>query len=412
MQKNALVRDDTRMLIAFGFLAIVFLVSALFVAKPQVFTYTEVEELAGKELNFPDLSVYFTNLAERKGAAYAYEVLKRIPVPPNIDMHLMGHVVGDILYRQEGLEGIKICTHDFRNACSHSIVVGLFLEKGTAALPEIADACRAAPGGSGAYTMCFHGLGHGVLAYADYDMEKAISLCKKTGTAAYHNREYIECVGGTVMELIGGGFHDRELWAQARPKYLNPTDPLGLCTGSIMPTDAREICIVYATPYLFEVVGANAGSPRAEDFAKAFKYCDALPVWDRQNRDACFGGFGKEFVGLALGRDIRSATVANISGEQYQRVYEWCLLAQHKDGTAACLTHAMNSFYWGGENDRTIALQFCATIPVQDQYNSRTCFLNLMGSVRQYIQNTTYKKEFCTEVPVEYRGECKGRLGV
>jgi hypothetical protein len=61
--------------------------------------------------------------------------------------------------------------------------------------------------------MCFHGLGHGVLAYTEYDLEKAVDICKRTGTKQYNNEEYAECVGGAIMEIIGGGFHDPQKWA-------------------------------------------------------------------------------------------------------------------------------------------------------------------------------------------------------
>src|SRR3989338_10209532 len=139
------------------------------------------------------------------------KIFKAAPLGPNIDLHLLGHAVGDELYKQEGLNGITICDNDFRNACSHSIVIGLFYDKGDGALSEISEACRKAPGGSGAYTMCFHGLGHGILAATGYDMGKTAEYCKKTDTTTC-KRESTECIGGSVMEIIGGGFHDREIW--------------------------------------------------------------------------------------------------------------------------------------------------------------------------------------------------------
>jgi len=89
-------------------------------------------------MSFKELANYFTEIAEAKGAPYALDVLKAAPIPLDTDMHLLAHTVGDILYRQQGLEGIKVCTHDFRNACSHSVVIGAFLEQGEAALPGIA----------------------------------------------------------------------------------------------------------------------------------------------------------------------------------------------------------------------------------------------------------------------------------
>jgi hypothetical protein len=147
-----------------------YLINPSFVLKANTPSYPEITELANKHYTFTELKQYFTKLAETKGGAYAYEVLKQAAVPPQTDMHLLGHVVGDQLYRQQGIEGIKVCTDDFRNACSHSIVVGLLLDKGETILPEIAKTCKEAPGGTGAYTMCYHGLGHGVLAYTNYNL--------------------------------------------------------------------------------------------------------------------------------------------------------------------------------------------------------------------------------------------------
>ena len=166
--------------------------------------------------SFEDLTDRFRKLSKDQGAVYAFEVLGTASLPANTDLHLLGHAVGDELYEQKGVAGIADCTPDFRNACSHSIVVGALNEFGEAALPQIRDACKKAPGGSGAYTMCYHGLGHGVFAYNAYDLADTAALCKKTGTAAYHDREYIECMGGAVRETMGGGVQCCGLWLPAR----------------------------------------------------------------------------------------------------------------------------------------------------------------------------------------------------
>ena len=233
----------------------------------------QYSELNGRELvglDYSDLKDYFTELANNKGAEYALNVLKIAPIKPGVDMHLLGHAVGDILYKQQGVSGIKVCTPDFRNACSHTIVVGLFYDKGDKALSEIAQACQDAPGGKGAYTMCFHGLGHGVLAYTGYNLEKTIKLCEKTATLEHRRREYIECVGGAVMEIIGGGGHDPDLWEKQSKKYLGTGDPLYPCNADIMPSETRGQCYIYITPHLFNVAGADMGRPTESDFKKAF----------------------------------------------------------------------------------------------------------------------------------------------
>ena len=365
------------------------------------------KDFPGLGLNFDQLKQYFQDLAKNKGARYAYGILKAAPLGPNIDLHLLGHVVGDELYKQEGLDGITSCNNDFRNACSHSIVVGLFYDKGDGALPEIAQACRKAPGGSGAYTMCFHGLGHGILAYEGYDMEKAAVMCQKTGTKEYAYQEPAQCQSGTVMEIVGGGGHDHEIWASQRPKYLDPKHPTSLCEQAYFPDNAKFFCYEYITPYLFEAAGANLGNPTPADFKIAFTFCASVPT---ENKNNCYSGFGKEFVGIVQSRDIRQDALVKISDVSLSQVYKWCMLAGDTTGQAACVIDAMNNLYWGGENDPSIALRFCAQ--VADGYNQKSCYLNLVGSVSYYIKEKSYKEKFCSQVPDAYQVECKTRLGL
>jgi len=381
------------LLIAFALLVVVSLLFFLFLNKNSSYPQS-----------FGELSDYFSDLAKKKGGAYAFDVLKRAAVGPDIDMHLLAHVVGDILYAQKGLDGIKVCTEDFRNACSHSIVIGLFLEQGEAALPKIAQACYQAPGGSGAYTMCFHGLGHGMLAYAGYDLEKAVELCKKTGTPQYRQEESSQCVSGSIMEMISGGAHDRELWIEQRPKYFLQDDPLYPCYADFIPKEARYLCYLYLTPHLFEAAGTNTWTPTA----KAFAFCDKIPIESADLRDACYGGFGKEFIGFVAGRDVRAFAIENITENQLREVYEFCLLSNNKDGTLSCVRHATNSLYWGGENDPGAAISFCSL--VSDSYYQKGCFVNLIGAVGYYTKDPAYKKEFCKEVPNSYRDECRYQL--
>ncbi len=187
-----------------GFALVCILALVFFFASHRAASYSEATAIGVGVEDFTQLSDRFQNLAKEKGALYAYEVLRRAVLPPGTYVHLLGHTVGDELYKQKGVSGIADCTQEFRNACSHTIVIGALNEFGSEkALSLIHEACKKAPGGSGAYTMCHHGLGHGVFAYYGYDLTKTDAFCKKTGTAAYHNREYVECMGGAIMELMG-----------------------------------------------------------------------------------------------------------------------------------------------------------------------------------------------------------------
>ncbi len=360
--------------------------------------FSELKYFEGKHFNGKELDDYFTSLAQKKGAVYAFEVLKRIPFQPNVDMHLLGHVVGEILYIQKGAEGMQYCTQDFRNACSHTIVVGLFSDKGEAALPEIEKSCEKAPGGKGAYNMCFHGLGHGVLAFTGYDLPKTIALCEKTKTGKSGGREFPECVGGAIMEIISGGDHDKELWTKQSEFYLTTSDPLYPCTADFMPAEVRSQCFTYLTPHLFKFAGGNLSNPQPQDFEKSFPYCNVLK--EEVYRQACYGGFGKEFVVFAKGRDIRN--ISNMTPEELKQTINWCSLADNEKGKTYCNISALASIYWGGENDVSAAIKFCKLLSSENI--EKECFSNLTGMVKFY--RVEKLKEYCQAIPPQYQKEC------
>ncbi len=363
--------------------------------------YPETQQLSQGEWTFDKLSQFFSALAVDKGAVYAFQLLKVAPLPPNIDTHLLGHEVGDILYKQQGAQGIKYCTNDFRNACSHSIVVGLFLAKGESALSEITQACSQAPGGKGAYTMCFHGLGHGILAYTGYKLEKTIELCKLTGTEQYQNQEIGQCISGAIMELISGGFHNRKLWEVQAPKYFRTADPLYPCDNSLIPVDSKPLCYVYLTPHLMAAAGSPITSPDPITFAKAFSFCNKIPVGDGANRWSCYGGFGKEFVVLAQSHDIRNIT--DITPAEMELVSSWCLQAPHSEAINACEEQVVQSLYWGGENSYQAAINYCQI--VKDPYQS-SCFVNLINAVKYFAPDANYVNEFCQKLPSSFAQQC------
>ncbi len=361
----------------------------------------EITDLTEK--NFQDITVFLKEQAKENGAVYAFEVLKVAKLPPNTDLHLLGHVVGDELFKQQGIEGITHCTQDFRNACSHSIVVGLYLREHEAAFPQIARTCSQAPGGSGAYIMCYHGLGHGILAALDYDLSRAVDVCQQTGTPQHNFLESGECAGGAVMEIISGGDHNRSMWEEQSPKYFRNDDPLYPCTADFMPESAKPLCYLYLTPHLLTYVGADLASPGPDDFRKAMPLCDRIPQGDGISRESCFGGFGKEFIVLVKARDIR--TLVSLADDEIRTVIEWCRFAGKEEGVRACTRTAVNSLYWGGENDPAIAVRFCGVLSESEQ---PACFDNLIGAA--YFYNAEDRKAlegFCTLLPQSYQQSCR-----
>ena len=369
-------------------------------------SYAEAGTIGLNTTSFQDVAERLTDLAEKKGAAYAFEVLKRADLPPNLDLHLLGHEVGNILYKQRGISGITDCTQDFRNSCSHSIVIGALNEFNASdeTFRLIDEACHEAPGGTGAYTMCYHGLGHGVFAYVGYDLESTLVLCKKMGTPEYHNEQYTQCVGGAVMELMGGGGHDQKKWLAAREKYLPSDRPLAPCDSGVIPDSAKAFCYIYLTPRLLEFAGVQLASPSPATFSQAFSFCDAIPASEQYSRNSCFGGFGKEFIPLVGVRDVRK--VDQFSDGQYALAIYWCLLAEADDGKKACIEEALESVFWGGETDPRASFRFCSVVPAEF---ADSCFYRLGEVIGRYFEGEE-RSAWCDNLKPVFRDSCRGKI--
>ena len=390
--------------IIFGITICAFVVACAFIAHATRILppYAEAQTIAEGAQDFEVLSQRFAELAEKKGAAYAFDVLRITDLQPNTDTHLLGHVIGDILYKQKGVEGIALCTQEFRNACSHTIAIGALEEfGGEAALPRIREACHKAPGGPGAYTMCYHGLGHGVFAFYGYDLAKTVAFCKKTGTPEYHDREYIECVSGAIMELVGGGGHDKELWQKARDKYFDPHDLFSPCLSSVIPKVTKPLCIIYIVPQIYAAEGINLGSPDPTLFPAALRRCESLPITELRN--ACYQGFGSEFPIMTVDRDARR--VDALTSEQAHLVFTWCALAGK--GQTECFLSALRAVFWGGENDPAASLRLCAAADATPDLE-HACYTHLAEQMHKYLKPDA-RVSWCTQLPPDAQAPCAQR---
>ena len=358
--------------------------------------------LASLGSDFGLISEFLTEMSNNKGALYAYDLLRFTRLGPNLDLHLLGHVVGDELYKQKGLDGMAHCTNDFRNACSHSIVVGALLENGLEVFDTVNDVCRQSPGGSGAYTMCFHGFGHGVLAYTEYNMEKMVELCLLTGTNEYGQNEAHQCIGGAVMEMKDG-IHDKELWAPQKNKFVDAENPLSLCRADYMPPGAKHFCYVYITPYLFDAIGGHGTRPTPDIFADSMKLCEVET--EERYRRVCYAGFGKEYITLA--KDLNIQAMNDLNSDEITKVDSWCNLAPHDYGALECKLEVVNSLYWGGENDFRAPVKYCSEISAKDR---DPCFDRLYTNILSYRHTPELKQEICATVPPLLQSGCRAKL--
>jgi hypothetical protein len=339
----------------------------------------------------------FKIIAAEQGAHVAFDVLVNSNLPPAIDTHLMGHFVGDILYDQQGIEGLAHCTDAIGFACAHSIVINALLDKGPGVFEEINDICAEVPGGNG-YMMCFHGFGHGVLAYTQYHLPEAIIACEQVGTKEYGYQEAKECVGGVIMEMRGG-IHNPILWEENGAQYLDIENPLHMCQAEYMPDAYRDYCYVYITPFIFDAV-TTQDIPSYEDFGPAMNHCTSAPA---EFQETCFGGFAKEFLGFFLGRDIR--LVETMSIEQLGDLWAACQTAPTEQARAYCAKYAVYNLYRSGNHPYEISADFCGL--VTESLSQNACFANLQDQVFENNESVSYRDNFCVDLNDIYEVNCQ-----
>jgi plastocyanin len=165
--------------------------SKFFKPKPTAVTYAQIEKMA-----------------EGKGAKATWEYVKSIYNTPSGVVgspHDMAHLVGQLIYKEQGLAGLSICDSSFAFGCYHGLMEVAFdkykdkpndveYKKG---LLEARDGCKAVgPEASGPYVSCIHGMGHGIITFREHDLNKALSDCDTLEVGA---RTY--CDDGIFMEL-------------------------------------------------------------------------------------------------------------------------------------------------------------------------------------------------------------------
>lgn len=365
--------------------------------------YPELKVLEHKEMTFQEYRQYFRTLAQEKGAVYAFEVLKGAPFVPTVHTHLIGHEIGDVLWEQEGEQGIRNCSEHFRNACSHSIVGILVRNEGVEGIPRIVDVCRNTGGDVHAFEQCIHGIGHGVLASVDYDFENAIRECERGSVGTEGTLALSECVGGVSMELASGGGHNEELYEAQAERFFRDDDPLVPCSALYVSDLARPGCFEYFTTHLFVAAGADRQQPTPEYYERAINLCAAVSA--EENRAACYKGFGREFVTLA-----QSGEVMRIEGAvtaTFDRIHAWCHLAKEEKGAASCIGNAAATIFLNGVGAVDDTVLFCSRAR-SDEARAR-CWESSIDSARIFLAEEQ-RHVFCNALPEHERDNCDQSL--
>lgn len=223
----------------------------------------------------------------------------------NFDCHQQAHKLGRMSYEIFGVKAFQTMDTSCHSGLIHGAMEVFLKEKGTANLSvDIKTLCDGADSAFGRFE-CLHGVGHGVMAYDDYDMPRALDSCKKL--ADDYSRE--SCYGGVFMENIivseGNGV------VEAHETKWVSADPYFPCNVVDQEERLQIQCYLMQTSRMLDLY--------SYDFIKVAKTCEEAP---QNMRYICFQSMGRDASGQTLRDPLKTNSICKLAPSNY---YEDCL---------------------------------------------------------------------------------------
>jgi hypothetical protein len=291
--------------------------------------------------------------------------------------HEFVHYLGADLYKAKNnlaeafINGSSLCD----SGMFHGIMEGYIQVETTGQtnplqrLPEIAshacDGLNNHPAVSpGMYSLCFHGLGHGLMAVLDYELPTALSYCDKAA------QNFIgSCYTGVFMENnTTAAFPE---WSNHLSKY----------TGSLK--DPTYPCRILDKKYLENCYRHQAVALLADirfDYKEGFKLCTLFPP---QYQDICV---------IGMSNNIPGPHIDTVGVEQT------CRLALDIDERTytLCLKGALQQLVQFHTGNPLPAVEFCSSA-VEDKQPD--CWQEAAIQVSSWVPDNGRNQNICKDFP-------------
>lgn len=272
-----------------------------------------------------------------QGSRAAYLAVKEDYADQGYDMqHNVAHMLGETIYRHDGLRGVTVCDGEFNYGCYHGFFARAVQSEGVSVLAPLDNECTQLPDGRA--SVCQHGLGHGLIEFfGTKGLISALDAC----TTLEQPNPVAGCTSGVFMgfNLRFESASDDQFITVARPIMQNES-PYAPC--DIVPERFRQSCF-HELPQWWNQVFEG-------DFTKLGALCAAIA--DSSLRTQCVQGIGG--IAASSARYDVAATSA------------LCGMLHTSEDINACVVTASWSFEENnGAQDKAAAL--CATLPKELQ---------------------------------------------
>ena len=300
------------------------------------------------------------------------ESLSRAGYSEGIDCHSRAHELGRMAYEIVGDDAFSQCGIDCHSGCRHGATEAFFADKGTSGLKENVNLLCEDELNSFNTHQCFHGIGHGLMAWSDYEIHDALGSCDLLDSRSSRS----SCYTGVFMENIVGGIALGEGGEDGYhyTAYLSD-DPHYPCTA--VGDKYRYECYFLQTDRMLSLLG---------DIDLVGPECARAPA---QFMDSCFHSMGR--------------TVSGLYRRDAARSIETCRKIPNASNSETCIYGALQDHLWD-ESQADGAVEFCRLI--QNTSFEQECYATIIIRAADVVSDMP---GFCEKLPGAYLDQCLGQ---
>lgn len=315
------------------------------------------------EAVFSDDNALFSYV-KKYGVKKATDFIERLDAKYG-DCHQRSHRIGRYGYALLNSEIFKQCDIRCHSGCYHGAIEAYFRDHGTEDIPSALNTICGEKDNDFFAHQCFHGIGHGLTAWADYDILEALESCD------YLTVRKASCYTGVFMENVVGSLED----GAHKTKYLSD-DPHFPC-NAVNDTYKGE-CYFFQTARMKQLFDGN--------YQRIGQECGKVP---EQYQYLCFS---------SMGRDA--------SGDTHQNPEQTILLCQNAPAgphRIECMKGGVQDTFWDPKGQDT-ALRFCRLL--KDPAEKTACYGTIFGRAPEVILTRPEIEAFCAKVEQPFLEQC------
>ncbi len=312
---------------------------------------------------------YLVEAIKTHGPAAVVDELSRNADALGVNCHERAHELGHLSYLQFGATAYSLASHECQSGSYHGATEAMFLERGTSDIASDVKKICASTTNSFFHFQCVHGIGHGLMAWTNYELIDALAICDNLKTPEQDGpADARACYSGVFMENVVGGLSG----AMGHfTSYLSDDDVHYPC--NILDKKYVPACYGYQTTHMIRLL--------RYDFLDLAVACAEAPRY--AHRD-CYASMGRDVGSVTQGRP--------------DLAIEYCGYVVVPKRRLLCIHGAVQNSFWEARGAE-LALEFCRT--VSDTEVKDRCYITIMGRARHILAPDEMRR-FCAAIEPGY----------